>query len=172
MNLFAVTAKTGLKTYLMLLSILIISSVNASELEIKAFKKGSFEQIKQAHKDQPYVITFWSETCGYCMKELALLGKLLKSTPNVAIVSITTDPFLESQTINRILSQKDLLQVEKWVFSDNYTASLYYDVDQNWYGELPFTYFFDKNNQMIKHKGTINKIELTEWFAEQRTTHK
>jgi thiol-disulfide isomerase/thioredoxin len=168
MKLFAVIAQTRKKICLILFSFLIFSSVSASELEIKAFIKGSFEQIKQAHKDHPYVISFWSETCGYCMKELALLGKLLKSTPNVTLVSITTDPFLEPQTINRILSQKNLQQVEKWVFSDHNAAPLYYDVDQNWHGELPFTYFFDKNNQMLKHMGTINKKELTDWFAEQR----
>lgn len=170
MNLFTISTETRQKIYLILLCTLLISSVNASDQQIKPFIKGSFEQIKQTHKDHPYIISFWSETCGYCMKELTLLGKLLKLTPNVTLVSVTTDPFLEPQTINRILSQKDVQQAEKWVFADHYAAPIYHDVDQNWRGELPFTYFFDKNNQMLKHKGTINKKELTEWFAEQRTT--
>lgn len=170
MKPFTITSKARFIIYAILFNIIITSFVNASELEIKPFTKGSFEKIKQAHKDHPYIISFWSETCGYCMKELSMLGKLIASTPNVKLVSITTDPFLEPQTIHRILSSKNLLQAEKWVFADHYVSPLYYDVDQKWHGELPFTYFFDKNNKMIKHKGTINKNELTEWFAEQKET--
>ena len=172
MNFFTVSAGMRLKTCLILVGALTFSAVSATEQAIKPFKKGSFEKIQQTHKDHPYIISFWSETCGYCMKELTLLGKLLKATPNVTLVSITTDPFLEAKTINRILSQKDLLQADKWVFADHFAAPLYYDVDEKWHGELPFTYFFDKNNKMIKHKGTINKKELTKWFADQKVVTK
>lgn len=167
-----ITSQAYKKIRTVLLSLFLFNSAFANEAEINLFNKGSFDQIKLTNRDNPYVITFWSETCGYCMKELALLGKLLESTPNVKIVSVTTDPFLETATINRILSNKNLQKVEKWVFADHNAAPLYYDVDQKWYGELPFTYFFDKNNVMIKHKGTINKKELTKWFAEQRVAPK
>lgn len=170
MKLLFAPAQSYKTITLLLISLVFCHTASAVEKQVKAFTKGSFEQIKQAHKDKPYVISFWSETCGYCMKELALLGKLQKSSPNISIVSITTDPFLEKHTINRILSQKDLSHVEKWVFSDRHTSPIYYDVDPKWYGELPFTYFFDKNNLMLKHKGTINKKELTKWFIENRNT--
>lgn len=152
---------------LIIMSLILMGQASAKESTIQPFIKGSFEQIQKEHQDKPYIIAFWSETCGYCMKELALFGKLLKRHPGVEIVTISTDPFLNDDTVNRILSSKNLQDVQKWVFADNYAARLYSDVDPKWRGELPLTYFFDANNQKLKHMGTINKQELIAWFTEQ-----
>ena len=168
-SLIHLNIKAVVLTALLLTS---INSVLAKEIAIKPFIKGSFEQIQNEHKDKPYIITFWSETCAYCMKELALFGNLSKKHPAIEIISVTTDPFLSEETVDRILSSKNLPHVQKWVFADNYAARLYSDVDKKWRGELPLTYFFDRNNNMVKHMGTINKQELTTWFTEQSTTIK
>jgi thiol-disulfide isomerase/thioredoxin len=148
-------------------SLLFTSVVLANEAEIKPFIKGSFEQIQQDHKGKPYIITFWSESCVFCMKELALFGRLSKTYSNVEIVSITTDPFLEQQKVDYILSSKELISVKKWVFADNYVERLYFDVDKKWRGELPLSYFFDRNNKMIKKVGAIKENELIDWLAKQ-----
>ncbi len=153
---------------LALLSLVLIQNIGAKESEIKHFVKGSFQQIQQERQDKPYIITFWSETCAFCMKELSMFGKLLKTYPNVEIVSITTDAFLEAKTINKILSSKELGHVQKWVFADNFVERLHFDIDKRWRGELPLTYFFDKNNKMLKHLGVVKEDELTEWFAKQQ----
>ncbi|MCK5889331.1 MAG: TlpA family protein disulfide reductase [Methylococcales bacterium] len=141
--------------------------VFAEESKINPFIKGSFEAIQKAHSEKPYIISFWSQSCAYCMRELALLGKLRKKYPGVDIVGISTDSLLEEERVNQILSPRNLLDTEKWVFADRYSARLYADVDKKWRGELPLTYFFDKQNKRVKHLGTINKKELTDWFAEQ-----
>ncbi len=143
------------------------SVTSANETNVMPFRKGSFEQIEKEHSKKPYIIAFWSETCGYCMKELALLGKLLKKHPDVSLVTISTDPFLNEETLNTILASKNLQNVEKWVFADRNTARLHADVDKKWRGELPLTYFFDKHNKKLKHLGTINEKELISWFADQ-----
>ena len=148
-------------------SLLFTSVVSANETDIQPFIKGSFEQIQQDHKGKPYIITFWSEDCAFCMKELAMFGKLLKNYQNVELVSITTDPFLEQQKVDDILSSKGLIKVNKWVFADNYVERLYFDVNKRWRGELPLSYFFDRNNKMIKQLGVIKEKELIEWLAKQ-----
>ena len=147
--------------------LIIASHVSASQNEIKPFVKGSFKQIQQAHNDRPYIIAFWSETCAYCMKELKIFGQLLKKYPQVDIVSITTDPFLNEETVKRILSSKNLQNIETWVFADNYAERLYFDVDKKWRGELPFTLFFDRNKKMMKHMGTMKEKELVDWLTAQ-----
>jgi len=152
---------------LIFIMLVIVSNVSANENDIKPFVKGSFKQIKQAHIDKPYIVTFWSETCAYCMKELTLFGKLLTKYPNIDIVSVTTDPFLNEEKVNKILASKNLKKVEKWVFANNYAERLYFDVDKSWRGELPYTLFFDKANKMIKHLGVIKEKELVDWFEEQ-----
>ena len=150
------------------LSWLLIGVASANEGEIRPFVKGSFEQIKQAQTDKAVIVTFWSETCTYCMEELALFGNLLEKHPNIKIVSVTTDSFLEDEIVNQILSSKNLQNIEKWVFADNYVERIYFDIDKSWRGELPLTYFFDQDKKMVKHLGTINKKELTAWFRAQQ----
>jgi len=163
-------SKKTTKITLIFVCLLMFKPVFAIETEINPFVKGSFKQIQQNHKDKAYIVTFWSESCAFCMKELALLGKLIKIYPNVEIVSITTDPFLEEQTVNQILSSKKLQNLEKWVFADDYVERLYFNVDPAWRGELPLTYFFDRNNKMLKHMGIIKENELVSWLAEQNVS--
>ncbi len=148
-----------------------MSVSSANETSIMPFRQGSFQQIQRKHIDQPYIIAFWSETCGYCMKELALLGKLIKKHPDVGLVTISTDPFLDEERLNTILASKNLQNVEKWVFADRNTARLYAEVGKTWRGELPLTYFFERDNKKIKHLGTINEQELITWFADQSNIH-
>lgn len=173
MKIFDLAPLNFKKIIFIALSLAIINNVLANTPVIKPFIKGSFQQIQQqqekSHKDKPYIITFWSETCAFCMEELALFGELLKTYPNVKVVSITTDPFLNEKTITHILTSKKLQHAEKWVFSDNYAERLYFDVDKRWRGELPLTFFVDRNHKMVKHMGTINKYKLIEWFDQQKT---
>lgn len=150
------------------LYLILLAPVSANDSEIKPFVKGSFEEIKQAHTGKAFIVTFWSESCAFCMEELTMFGRLLKQHPNVELVSITTDPFLEEETVKQILSSKALDNAEKWVFADSYVARLYFDIDKSWRGELPLTYFFDKNDKTLKHLGTINEKELTEWLSSQQ----
>ncbi len=152
---------------LVLMNLLVIKNTFAYETEIRPFIKGSFKQIQQDHKDKPFIVTFWSETCAFCMKELALFGQLLKTYPNVEIVSISTDPFLNDEIVQQILSSKNLETAEKWVFADDFAERLYFDIHPGWRGELPLTYFFDKNNKMLRQMGMIKEKELIDWLAEQ-----
>jgi len=152
-----------------LLTVLCLNSTvsYASESAYKPFIKGSFEQIQQQNKDRPYIIAFWSVTCAYCMKELAMFGELMEKYPQVKLITITTDPFLEDETVQQLLASKQLQGTETWVFADNFAERLYYDINPRWRGELPLTYFFDRNNEMLRHMGVVKEEELLEWLNEQ-----
>lgn len=155
--------------YLIVLILINLSMVKdiAADTSIRPFVKGSFQQIQQENKSSPFIITFWSESCVFCMKELKTFGKLLTNYPKIKLISITTDPFLEVETINHILTSKNLAAVEKWVFVDEHVQRLYFDVSRNWRGELPLTFFSDINNNLVKHVGVINEKELIDWLTQQ-----
>lgn len=151
-----------------LLSLFFISHIPVYATEIRPFTKASFKQIQQEHKNKPYIIAFWSETCDFCMKELVLFGRLMKIYPAVSLISITTNPYLEEETVNKILSTSHIENAEKWIFSDDFVERLYFSVNPRWRGELPLTYFFDKNNKMLKYLGVIKEKELISWLAKQQ----
>lgn len=141
--------------------------VSAGETVIRPFVKGTFKEIREAHSGTPFILSFWSETCGYCLEELALFGELLTESSKVTLVIVATDPFLDEETVNRVLSDSKLDLNQAWVFADQFAEKLYFDIDRRWRGELPRTYFFDAKDNVLVHSGVVKKEELEAWLAAQ-----
>jgi thiol-disulfide isomerase/thioredoxin len=143
-------------------------SLRASALDVLPFTPKTLAEIKQQYQNQPFILAFWSETCTFCMKELALFGKLKKQYPDLPLVIVSTDLDLDEQSIREILQQQSQLDLEKtWVFSGDYPEVIYRAVDKRWRGELPMTYFFDRQHQPVRHVGLVKEQELLAWLAFQ-----
>tara|TARA_R110002111_G_scaffold251121_1_gene315491 strand:- start:536 stop:1009 length:474 start_codon:yes stop_codon:yes gene_type:complete len=135
-----------------------------ADTEIKPFVKGSFSEIQQQHDGKPYLILFWGQDCAYCMKELAMLGELLVAYPEVTIVTVATDPFLDSAFVLDKMSGFGLHQAQNWVFANEYPETLYFDVEKRWRGELPLTYLYD-GQQLIRHSGMLKQADMSLWLV-------
>ncbi len=144
-----------------------LNQVYAETLTIQPFVKGSLATIKSQHQNKPFILVFWSESCSYCMKELAMFGELHKQYPNVDLITVATDSFLEEKTVKDVLSQSQLELEQTWVFAEQFPERIYADVNKRWRGELPVTHFFDRNNQETRHMGIVKKDQLIEWLAAQ-----
>jgi len=157
-----------MKFRLILLTILVlfINTVRA-DLSILPFSKGSFSEIKDQYNNKPFVVVFWSESCSYCMKELALFGKLYKQYPDVTIITIATDPFLDDQIVKDVLNRSGLELNQTWVFAEQFPERIYADINKRWRGELPVTHFFNRDNQETRHLGIVKEDELVEWLSAQ-----
>jgi hypothetical protein len=101
------------------------------------------------------------------MKELAMFGKLHKEYPNVQLVTVATDSFLEDKIVKDMLTRSQLNLNQTWVFAEQFPERIYADVNKRWRGELPATHFFDRNNQEIRSMGVVKKDELVEWLRTQ-----
>jgi len=135
--------------------------------QVNDFVKGSFAEIQQQHKGKPYLVVFWSEDCAFCMKELEQFGHALKQHPDMKLVSVATDPFLDKDKVREKLASFNLQQTEAWVFAEAYPETLYFDVDKRWRGELPLTFLFDSNNQRIKKVGLLAEDVLAAWLSKK-----
>ncbi|WP_293652648.1 redoxin domain-containing protein [Thiolapillus sp.] len=146
------------------------SLTQANAIKVKPFVVNSLSEIKKNYWGQPFVLMFWSKTCLYCMKELGLFGKLQKQFPNISVVTVSTDVYLDEKTINDILTGKDLVLKTAWVFATEYPEQLYAAVDKRWRGELPVTYFYDRQHQPIRHMGIVKEAALIAWMKQQTLT--
>jgi len=131
---------------------------------IHAFDKGSFKRIQQANLGQPHIMLFWSESCAFCMKEMAMFGEVLAEGKQFTVTTIGTDYGLSDDTIDQLHQQKGLADIEKWIFANPIVESLYFDVDKRWRGELPLTFLIDANGGVIKHRGALSKEQLLGWL--------
>ncbi len=150
------------------LTLLAVAPVSAAPLVINPFVKGTFASIKQQYQGRPFVLIFWSESCSYCMKELAMFGKLQNKYPTVDLIVVATDPFLEGSLVDEMIERSQLNLQQTWVFAEPFPERIYADVNRRWRGELPVTHFFDRNNKETRHLGIVKQAALEEWLEAQQ----
>lgn len=129
----------------------------------KPFVVGSMQQILDAGKGKPFILSLWSLDCVYCPAELKLLSKLKAKYPALEIVLIATDSPEQNPAIAATLGKHRLQNAESWVFADDFTERLRYEVDRTWHGELPRAYFYDKSGLAAAVSGQLNAVEVERW---------
>lgn len=134
---------------------------------VKPFVKGSFAEIQTTYLTQPHIIMFWGQDCAYCMKELAMMGELLPVYPEVNLITVNTDPFLEQSFIQTKLAEFNLERRPAWGFASDFPETLYLDVDKRWRGELPLTVFVDAEGNRLNKRGLIKQADMEAWLRKQ-----
>ncbi len=132
--------------------------------DIKPFVRGSVREIAAVREGKPYILGFWSLSCTHCREDLSLLGKIRRKFPNLDVVLVSTDSPGEAAEIARVLRQESLQGAENWVFADSFAERLRFEVDRQWHGELPRTYFYDADHRVLAVSGTLNSRELKRWI--------
>ncbi len=150
-----------MKTKYLLIFLLFFSffqaTAYATETNLKTFNNGSYQQLLVDYKDKAFVLIIWSVTCSSCLKEMSFISKLHQQQPELNLVMLTVDDDSVSPQINEILRKFKLKDLEHWVFAEDNSAKLRYEIDSSWYGELPRTYFFNNKHQRTAISGVINE---------------
>lgn len=156
--------KQFLSAAVMLLALL-NSVVQAEQPALKPFATGSYQQMLASNANQPFMLVVWSITCSSCLKDMALLSSLHKKRPELKMIMLAADDISEANQIQPILEKNHLSGVENWVYADENTQKLQFEIDPKWYGELPRTYFFDKTHQREGISGVLPEAEYEARFA-------
>lgn len=77
---------------------------------------------------------------------------------------VATDSPEQKQEIASTLRHYRLGRAESWVFADSFTDRLRFEVDPQWYGELPRTYFFDADGRSTAVSGKIDHDQFEHWI--------
>ena len=132
---------------------------------IRAFTFDSFAEIKSEFEGKEFLLGLWSVDCPPCLVELDMMGKILDLNPELPFVLISTDPINTKEDAIDFLSDFNLHNRESWMFADSFVERLRYNIDPNWYGELPRSYFFNQRHEMKSHSGIMSTELLEDWFT-------
>jgi len=155
-----------LKKLLSSLWFLLLMSLNLqAQAEPSAFSSGSYQQIVASHANQPFMLVIWSIDCTSCLKDMALLSSIHKSKPELNIVMLAADDASAIEQIQQILAKNQLSDSESWVYAEENTQKLQFEIDPTWYGELPRTYFFDKAHKRTGVSGVLSREAYEAMFA-------
>ncbi|WP_305622934.1 hypothetical protein [Nitrosomonas sp.] len=114
--------------------------------------------------DKPFMLVIWSTTCSSCMEKMTLLSDLTKIRPEVNIVMLATDDVSATDLIQTVLAKNELTNLEHWILAEENAQKLRYEIDPKWYGELPRTYFLNKNHERHGISGALSSEDYKNIF--------
>lgn len=155
MNLFKPLFYKTLVCFSMLM--LLNNAAKAEQPVLKAFASGSYQQILAKQAGQPFMLVIWSITCPACLKEMPLLNELHKQWPKFKMILLSTDGLTDTDQALTTLAKFGLTDLENWIYADDNSQKLNYEIDPEWYGELPRTYFFDAAHVRQGVSGVLSK---------------
>ncbi len=148
----------------LLFALALLFAVPAPAQEIKPFVTGSHAQLLAQHRDQPFILAFWSLSCAHCQEEFALLREFARTHPGVALVLVSTDTPQDSDAIAATLRNNGLDGAPAWVFADDVPERLRFEVDRRWRGELPRTYLHRPDGSVQALSGKLDRKILEDWL--------
>lgn len=146
------------------------SSVVMAAQEVNVFKAGSYAKFLEQRLNQPFMLVFWSLDCPPCYKELAMLADETKNQPQLDLVIVSTDTTEDIKEIQQKLNKFGLSHINAWVFENDRAQQLRYEIDPNWYGELPRSYLFDAQHKRQSVSGILKPAILQRWASLQAET--
>lgn len=147
---------------MLICSLFLSSQLYAEDITINVFSKDSYQQILKHYKDRPLLLIIWSVTCSACLSEMKLIQQLHQQRPELNLIMLSVDGPEFHQEMGQILQQKKLAGIEQWGFAVDNSPALRYVIDNRWYGELPRTYFFDKQHKKTGISGVLNEQQYNE----------
>ena len=149
---------------LLLIAALLLAGL--AQAEVRPFVAGSLAQIEHENRGRPFILSLWSASCTHCPAELQALGELLRRQPRLELVIVATDTPADAPELQRLAASYGLAGGAQWVFADGQPERLRYEIDRRWYGELPRTYFYDRQHRRLGRSGVVPAGELERWVDE------
>lgn len=149
--------KKLIHSILLLLFLMTLSAPKAEEDNLRSFIPGSYQQILADTSNHPFMLVIWSITCPSCLKDMTLINELRQTHPDFKIIMLAADDLSAKPQVASILKKSTLNTLENWVYADENTQKLQYEIDPKWYGELPRTYFFDSTHKREGVSGVLSR---------------
>ncbi|WP_444994358.1 TlpA family protein disulfide reductase [Aliikangiella sp. IMCC44359] len=137
-----------------------------SQAKLRVFAENSLSHIKKSYQSEAFIMVLWSIECTPCRAELALLSKIKKQYPQLNIALIATNDINAEIELNKILQQSGLDQTNNWAFSPDQYQALKYQIDPDWYGEMPRSYFYNSNHQRLAISGKLTQEMIIQWIKQ------
>ena len=134
---------------------------------LEPFSEEAFHRIKTNNLNKQWLMVLWSVDCPPCYKELALLQKLRSENKLSPVVIINVDDHKEiAEQRAEVISKFQLDDLPNYYFKDGQGDVQRYTIDPLWYGELPRSYFIERNGKFHGKSGLLSEKLLIKWLVE------
>jgi thiol-disulfide isomerase/thioredoxin len=141
----------------------------ATQGELHPFKRGSWQEIRRAHAGAPIVVHFWGLTCGPCRTEMPKWGRLLQERPDLKLIVVDADLVPNTaDAVSETLAKTGLAAAENWIFADDFTERLRFEVNPRWRGEIPMTLLIARDGKTTTIEGAADPAQVRVWLDAQK----
>ncbi len=126
-------------------------------------ESGAFGRLVESRRNQPFLLVLWSVTCGPCREEFELLREMRGRYPRMPLVLISTDDLSDEGVAARAFAAFEMEGEESWIFADD-AQMLRYEIDPDWYGELPRAYFYGADHSRVGISGRLEPEQIAAWI--------
>jgi hypothetical protein len=135
---------------------------------LQPFDAGSPEAIGKENSGHAYVLAFWSIHCAPCLQDMSDWRALQIAHPDIPVILVTTDGPADHAQVEKVLERYHMGPLQSWAFADEFNERVRFAVDRSWRGELPRTYFYDRDRHMEARTGRLNRQWAEHWFKRQQ----
>jgi thiol-disulfide isomerase/thioredoxin len=158
----------SLRTHALLAAALVACAASpAAGGDLEPFARGAYSNIRKAHAGRALVVHFWSLTCPTCVAELAEWGRTARERRDVDFVFVNADGAGDRARVDARIDKAGLRQEANYRFADDFVERLYFEVDRNWSGELPFTALIAPGGEAATVVGAIDEPQIKDWLARE-----
>ncbi len=135
------------------------------------FNQKALLQTKQQYQGERWLMVLWSLDCPACFKELALIQQLQQNNKDkvLKVIFINTDDNDDiSLARQKVLAQYQMHQFTNFYFVDGQADHSRYQIDPQWYGELPRSYFIDEQGKSYGKSGLLEQASIKQWLIQPK----
>lgn len=109
----------------------------------------------------PALVVMWSLECPACFDELDSIGALLQQYPHLPITLVSTDDELSRRDeVNDVYNDPAFKNISRWVYAPTQQRPLRQTIDKSWQGELPRSFYIDKQGNSHGFSGLLTDKHL------------
>lgn len=136
---------------------------------LRPFVRGSWTRLRQSHAGRPLLVHFWGITCPPCIGELPKWGALQRAHPEATVIFVAADPEpVNPDDVAAAIVKARIDSAEQWMFADEFTERLRFEVSPEWAGEMPYTMLITPAGQVSTLAGVADMATLERWLSSHR----
>lgn len=144
-----------------------LAASGAAAFDFKPYGRGAFAQLIKAHAGKPLILHFWSVTCPACLAELPQWAKIASEKKGIDIVFVNADSDEDRARAQARMEKAGLANADHYGFADDFVEKLYFEADNSWRGELPFTALVAPDGAVVTVTGAVDDPLIVEWLEKR-----
>ena len=132
--------------------------------ELLPYETGQWHSLLDGGRGKPLLVHFWGFSCPPCIEELPAWADFVRAQPNLNAVFIEVDQVPEDMT-RRALTDARLIDANNRANVAYFDEYFRYEIDPQWFGELPITLLIDAKGKVRKLRGTADFAAIDRWAA-------